>query len=86
MARRKVQRVIYRFEVEVEGRTYKCERVVDGTRVLTQSIRVEGIGTESDSASYGSRGHPVASMPGIAELIAERIIKTRLEREQRAST
>lgn len=70
------KRVRYEFKVDVDGKTFACERTVLGTRVLTQSINVIGIGTEKDQADYGgSGGHPVASMEGIARVIATNIIK-----------
>ncbi len=73
---KKQKQVRYAFTVEVDGKTYPCERIVSGTRVLTQSVSVLGLGSENDQANYGGpRGHPAASMPGIAKLIAQSIIR-----------
>lgn len=64
----------YKFEVMQDGVSYQCERVVTGTRKLTQKIYVLGCGSKTDSASYGPGWHPVETMPGIAILIADEII------------
>jgi len=69
------KRLRYAFTVEVNGKQYQCERIVEGIRTLTQSISVVGMGSENDQASYGTTGHPVVSMPGVAKLIAQNIIK-----------
>jgi hypothetical protein len=42
------------FEIEREGRTYRCERVITGTRVQRQTVIVHGIGRKPDSADYGA--------------------------------
>lgn len=65
----------YQFTVEANGRTYNCERVVTGKRVLRQTIDVTGVGSKADSADYGRHAHPVASMEGIARIIAHEIIR-----------
>jgi hypothetical protein len=74
MPKKPTRRVRYEFTVEVDGKTYCCESVVSGVRVLTQRVTVKGIGSENDAASYGRSDHPVVSMPGVAELIATNII------------
>jgi hypothetical protein len=65
------------FTVDVDGRTYQCERIVSGTRALPQSIRVVGIGTREDTRSYSPRE---PTMKGAAKLIAMNLIRD----EQRA--
>lgn len=66
--------MIYEFTVVENDKEYRCERDVSGTRVLRQAVRVEGIGSKSDPASYGNRLHPVSTMESIARLIAHEII------------
>jgi hypothetical protein len=68
------KQVKHEFTVAMDGKTYQCERVVLGTRVLTQRIHVIGIGMEEDSASYGQRDRPVVGMAGVAKIIATNII------------
>jgi hypothetical protein len=63
------------FFIEVDKNSYECERVVTGTRMLTQQVTVRGVGTESDSAEYGGIASPVISMEGIATLIAMRMVQ-----------
>jgi hypothetical protein len=63
-----------RFTVESDGKSYACERVVTGVRVLRQQIQVLGIGSKADPATYGARGHPSSSMASTARLIARDII------------
>ena len=64
----------YQFTVEENGKTYHCERVVTGQRVLYQTIYVNGVGSKDDSAAYGAKYHPVETMESIAILIAYEII------------
>ncbi|MEI8373455.1 MAG: hypothetical protein WCJ35_11565 [Planctomycetota bacterium] len=45
----------YQFTVDVGGKEYDCRRVVTGTQVLYQSIVVEGIDSEPDTARYGPK-------------------------------
>ena len=71
------------FSVEIEGSTYECERVLDGTRILKQTIRVLGVGSKLDSARYGPGQHPVQSMRGIAKLIAGEIVNEAKLRDAR---
>jgi len=61
------------FTIEVNGKTYNCERIVFGTREFTQTIRVVGIGSEPDTARYGSKRHRPESMESIAKHIAREI-------------
>jgi hypothetical protein len=68
------------FFIEVDKKSYECERVVTGTRILKQEVTVRGVGTESDSAEYGASASPVISMPGIATLIAMRIVRKSVPR------
>ena len=67
-------REIVPFTVIIDGTTYDCERVVDGSLIFTQTIRVNGVGSKSDSARYGPGQHPIPSMRGIAKLIAAEIV------------
>ena len=67
-------RQIIPFTIQVDGRTYKCERIVSGTREFTQIILVLDIGSEVDTARYGPNRHPPASMESIAEQIAREIV------------
>lgn len=62
------------FTIEVDGTTYKCERVVSGTREYTQIIRVLGVGSEADGARYGPKRHRPAGMESIATQIAREIV------------
>lgn len=64
----------YQFTVNVNGRVYQCERIVTGQRVLRQQIRVTGVGSKNDPASYGAKYHPPGTMEAIARLIAREII------------
>jgi hypothetical protein len=68
----KRRQVRFLFTVKVDGKTYKCERLVTGTRVLSQTVHVEGIvRTENDPARYGGpMGHSIASMEFTAKVIA----------------
>ena len=68
--------MIYEFTVVVDDKEYRCEREVGGKRVLRQTVRVEGIGSKSDPASYGNKYHPVSSMESVSRLIAREIIST----------
>jgi hypothetical protein len=72
------QRQRYEFTVEMNGKTYRCVREVEGARVLHQSVSAHGIGSENDGARYGAKHHPIVSMEGIARLIATQIIKKHL--------
>lgn len=63
------------FEVEHNGKTYACQRVITGTITLSQRIYVIGVGSKDDSANYGRRGHPISTMAGIARIIAGEIIR-----------
>lgn len=65
----------YEFEIEQNGKAYRCNRVVTGKRVLTQVITVLGVGSKADSANYGSRGHPISTMEDIAGIIAHEILR-----------
>lgn len=65
----------YPFFVEVDKKSYPCERIVSGSGVLSQTITVRDVGTETDSAQYGPSALPVISMEGIATLIAARIVR-----------
>lgn len=64
----------YEFSIEHDGTQYRCERIVTGKRVLRQTIRVIGVGSEEDSVDYGPEGHPPETMTGIACLIAHEIV------------
>jgi len=64
----------YQFTVEERNKTYHCERVVTGQRVLYQTIYVIGVGSNDDSAVYGKKYHPPETMESIARLIAHEII------------
>ena len=64
----------FAFTIEVERKTYHCERVVSGTREYTQLIRVIGIGTEPDGARYGPKRHRPESMEPIAQQIARELV------------
>lgn len=67
------------FEIEYEGKIYKCHRIVYGSQVLSQWITVVGKGSKKDEARYDARrGHPISGMPGAAELIAVEILQGRL--------
>lgn len=63
------------FFVEVGGKSYECERVISGTRVLTQTVSVRGVGTEADAVEYGSSAHPAIAMDGNATLIAMGMVR-----------
>lgn len=64
------------FTVEVDGKTYKCHRLVSGTRALTQRIYVTGCEeSKADDVRYGQRGRPESTMEGIAKMIAREIIR-----------
>lgn len=64
----------FEFTVTHDGKDYACERLVTGTRVLTQTITVYGNGSKPDN-SYGARGHPINTMESVASLIALDIIR-----------
>ena len=66
---------VYPFCVEVNNKSYQCERSVSGVGVFTQTVTVRGMGTLADSAEYGPTALPVISMEGIATLIAGRIVR-----------
>lgn len=58
--------------VVVDGTSYTGERVVEGTRSLSQRIIYKGI-TEPDGTHY--KPHEVKMMDGIAECILSQIVK-----------
>jgi hypothetical protein len=62
------------FTVTTGGKEYRCERVVTGSRTLSQVIRVHGIDSKSDPARYGQNHHPLSTMDTTAMLIAHEII------------
>jgi len=63
------------FTIEVDGKEYECKRVVEGKAVLTQTVVVEGVGSEADTAKYGGKhGHRVESMENMAKQIARELI------------
>lgn len=64
----------HKFTVDHGGEEYRCERVVTGTRVLTQMITVCGIGSLPDN-DYSARGSPLNTMEIVARLIAFNIIQ-----------
>lgn len=66
------------FEKEYKGKTYECERRVTGVRKFRQTITVIGVGSKNDSADYGPKNHPLASMAGVAKLIAFEILQARI--------
>lgn len=66
---------IVSFKVKHEGRTYECEREIEGKRRLTQRTRVIGVGAKEDSAVYGQNERPIVSMESIARVIAHEIIR-----------
>ena len=68
----------FEFTIQVEGKTYDCERAVSGTREFTQKIKVIGIGLETDSARYGPKRHRPESMESMAEQIAHEIVNKHL--------
>lgn len=66
----------YPFTVEFNGKTYDCERLVTGERVLRQTVRVAGVGSKNDPASYAkNRYHPLSTMESMAKIIAQEILK-----------
>jgi hypothetical protein len=65
----------FKFTVEHEGKTFDCERVVTGTRVLYQTVYVVSVGSKADSAAYGHKGRPPETMESIARLIAHEILR-----------
>lgn len=68
----------YSFTIETEdGKTYECERVVEGKRKLYQTIHVKGIGSRRDSARYGraQTDAPIETMPFNARIIAVEIVR-----------
>jgi len=67
-------REIIPFTIDVDGKTYKCERVVSGTREYTQVIHVLGVGSEADNARYGPKRHRPTGMESIATQIAREIV------------
>lgn len=67
--------ITYQFTVENNGKTYHCERVVIGERVLYQEIYVIGVGSKGDPARYSAKSHPPESMESTANLIAHEIIR-----------
>jgi hypothetical protein len=71
------------FFVEVSGKSYECERVVSGTRVMTQTVTVRGMGTEADAANYGSSATPPIAMEGVATLIAMGIVRKSSPKEEK---
>jgi hypothetical protein len=75
---------VHKFTVQLNGRSYACERHVEGVRALYQSVHVEGLGSKQDSARYGHGkfDSPLVSMEGVARLIAGEIIGANRVREQ----
>ena len=72
--KKRQRRESYNFQFEYDGKWYACQRVVTGTRTLTQRIDVTGVGSKDDSATYGHGAHPIATMEGIARIIAGEIL------------
>ncbi len=63
-----------KFEIDVKGKKFECERVISGNNNLAQEVVVLGVGSKKDYATYGRKGHPLDSMLGTARLIAHEII------------
>jgi hypothetical protein len=66
------------FEVSDGVKIHKCKRTITGDRMQTQTIKVEGVGSKPDYASYGPGAHPPDSMESTARLIAHEIIDSKL--------
>jgi hypothetical protein len=64
----------YPFFVEYEGIRYQCKRIVEGKKVLYQTIHVCGIDFEEDGP-YGPNKNPPETMVSNAKLIAREIIR-----------
>lgn len=62
------------FDVEYEGRVYKCYRSIRGHNVLEQTITVIGVGSKLDRVNYGERHYPISTMEAIAQTIAREIL------------
>lgn len=58
----------FEFAIDVDGTTYKSERVVSGTREFTQVIHIIGIGAEAESARYGPKRHRPEDMESWAHI------------------
>ena len=74
------EKSIIPFEYFDGSKTYKCERVITGDKVQLQTIRVVGVGTKPDTASYGPGAHPPSSMETTAALIAAEIVAAHLNK------
>jgi hypothetical protein len=63
------------FAVEVDGKTYQCERTLTGKKVMSQRIEVAGVGSEDDPDHYGGMHGSPESMAMVARTIARGIIR-----------
>ncbi|MCL2872397.1 MAG: hypothetical protein FWF41_05400 [Betaproteobacteria bacterium] len=70
-----MKKTVYTFVLEANEKTYRCERLVTGTRTLYQTIHVVGVGEKSDPLPYGQNGRPIESMKAAAIVIAGEIIR-----------
>lgn len=76
--------MVYDFDVPYDGKTYKCRRIVSGSRLKKQHISVSGLRTlndvKDDSAIYGTNHHNEESMESAAYMIAKQIIESALSK------
>lgn len=70
------ERQVYNFQVNHDGKAYDCRRIVSGSRRLTQTMEVLGVGSKRDTAIYAtSNGRPIESMESIARVLAGEILR-----------
>lgn len=78
MKRKQNQVQSFPFELPwTDGRTYSCVRHVSGTRTLTQTVEVLGVGSLEDGQAYGrppGRFDP-AAMQGRAFYVAGELLR-----------
>jgi hypothetical protein len=71
---------IVKFLVDVDGKSYPCDRRVSGRTRKRQRIFVAGIGSQADPTSYLAGKLTVPAMEEMARTIARELIEEAPER------
>ena len=65
---------VIKFSVEVDGKSYSCDRRLSGDRRKRQTIHVDAVGSMDDPSSYLPGQRSVLEMEEMARMIALEII------------
>lgn len=66
---------LFEFTLDANDKTYKCERFVSGQGMIQQTVKVLGIGSQNDPATYSDKSDQRYAMQLNARLIAHQIVK-----------